>query len=52
MKLGVFGKLWKVIAGIFAAAGKAIIAAVVGLAAWLRSMFRKKEKPDGLPAAP
>jgi len=52
MKLGLFGKLWKVIAGIFAAAGKAIIAAVAGLAAWLRSMFRKKEKPDSLPAAP
>ena len=52
MKLGLFGKLWKVIAGVFAAAGKAIIAGVVGLAAWLRSMFRKKEKPDGLPAAP
>jgi uncharacterized membrane-anchored protein len=51
MKLGLFGKLWKVIAGIFVAAGKAIIAAVVGLAAWLRSMFRKKEKPDGLPSA-
>jgi uncharacterized membrane-anchored protein len=50
MKLGLFGKLWKVIAGLFAAAGKVIIAAVAGVAAWLRSLFRRKSKTqDNLP---
>jgi uncharacterized membrane-anchored protein len=44
MKLGLFGKLWKVIAGIFAAAGKALIAGVVAVAAWIRSLFARKPK--------
>lgn len=44
MKLGLFGKLWKVIAGIIAAAGKAIVAGVVALGAWIRSLFRRKPK--------
>ena len=51
MKLGLFGKLWKVIVGIFAAAGKAIVAGVAAVAAWLRSIFRKKSSKD-LPSTP
>ena len=53
MKLGLFGKLWKVVAGIFAAAGKAIIAGVAALAAGARSLFRRKSKPsDKAPMTP
>jgi uncharacterized membrane-anchored protein len=44
MKLGLFGKLWKLIAGLIAAAGKLIIAAVAGVAAWVRALFRKKSQ--------
>ncbi len=53
MKLGLFGKLWKAIAGIFVAAGKAIVAAVVALAAWLRKLFGRKPKASGgVPTTP
>ena len=44
-KLGLFGKLWKVIAGFFAAAWKFIAIAVVGIGAKLRSMFTRKPEP-------
>ena len=46
-KLGLFGKLWKVIL----ASGKAIIVAIVAAFAWLRSLFRRKSKgqPDATP---
>ena len=43
VKLGLFGKLWKVIAGFFAAAGKFIIVALVAIGAKLRSVFSRKE---------
>jgi uncharacterized membrane-anchored protein len=49
MKLGLFGKLWKVIAGILAAAGKVIIAGVAAIAAALRSIFRKKSSGKDIP---
>jgi uncharacterized membrane-anchored protein len=42
MKLGLFGKLWKLIATFFAAAGKLIIVAVVGIGAWVRKLFRRQ----------
>jgi uncharacterized membrane-anchored protein len=41
MKLGLFGKLWKVVATFFAAAWKAIAIAVAGIAAKVRSFFGK-----------
>ena len=43
VKLGLFGKLWKVIAGFFAAAGKFIVVALVAIGAKLRSVFSRKE---------
>ena len=43
VKLGLFGKLWKVIAGFMAAAGKFIVVLVVAIGAKLRSMFSRKE---------
>lgn len=50
MKLGLFGKMWKLIAAMFAAAGKAIIAAVAAVGAFLKRLFGKKDKSP-LPAA-
>ena len=44
MKLGLFGKLWKVIAAGFAAAGKAIIAAVAAIGAFFKKLFGKRDK--------
>ena len=47
VKLGLFGKLWKLIL----ASGKAIIVGVVAVGAWLRSLFRrKKTQTDPTPA--
>lgn len=43
VKLGLFGKLWKVIAGFFAAAGKFIVVALVAIGAKMRSVFSRKE---------
>ena len=43
-KLGLFGKLWKLIAGLFVALWKVLVAIVVGIIAWVKSLFRKKEK--------
>lgn len=50
MKLGLFGKLWKVIGAGLAAAGKVIVAGVVAVGAAARSFFRKrraKEQGEG-----
>jgi len=44
VKYGVLGKLWKLVAAFFVAAWKMIAAAVIGLSAWIKSLFRKKEK--------
>lgn len=46
-KLGIFGKLWKMVA----AAGKAVIVGVVAVLAWLRSLFRRnKTQNEATPA--
>jgi uncharacterized membrane-anchored protein len=42
-KLGLFGKAWKVILGLFIALKKLIIVAVVGAVAFLKRLFGKKE---------
>ena len=50
MKLGLFGKLWKVIATALAAAGKAIVAGVVAIGAFFKRLFGKRDKsPDAAP---
>jgi uncharacterized membrane-anchored protein len=41
-KLGLFGKLWKLVIAIVLAAKKLIIVVVAGVGGWLRSLFRKK----------
>ena len=52
MKLGLFGKLWKVLASIFVAAWKAIAVAAAAIATKFKSWFGKKEKqPEGTPTA-
>ena len=50
MKLGLFGKLWKVIAAGFAAAGKAIVAAIAAIGAFFKRLFGKREKSQGTTA--
>ncbi len=53
LKLGLLGKLWKFIAGLFFAMGKLIFAAVVGLLAWIKSLFSgKKRTPNSPPPMP
>lgn len=42
-KLGLFGKLWKLIAGLFVAGWKLLVLAVVAIGAKFRSLFGKKE---------
>ena len=42
-KLGVFGKLWKLVLAAVIAAKKLVVAAVIGLVALLRGLFRKKK---------
>ena len=44
VKYGLFGKLFKLVAAFFVAAWKLIVAAAIGLSAWIKSLFRKKEK--------
>jgi uncharacterized membrane-anchored protein len=52
MKLGLFGKLWKVIGSIFVAAWKAIAIAIAAIGAKFRSWFGKKDRqPQGTPTA-
>jgi uncharacterized membrane-anchored protein len=47
VKLGLFGKLWKLIL----ASGKAIIIGVVAALAWVRSLFRRrKNQAEATPA--
>lgn len=43
MKLGLFGKLWKVIASMFVAAWKAVAVAIAAISAKLKSWFGKKK---------
>jgi uncharacterized membrane-anchored protein len=52
MKLGLFGKLWKLLAAFFAAAAKAIIAVVVAAAAWVRNLFRRKPRNPEVASPP
>jgi uncharacterized membrane-anchored protein len=47
MKLGLFGKLWKLIATALAAAGKAIVAGVVAIGAFFKRLFGKRDKSPG-----
>jgi len=50
MKLGLFGKLWKVIASVLVAAWKAIAVAAAAIAAKFKSWFGKKDKQaEGTP---
>ena len=44
MKLGLFGKLWKVIVTGAAALGKALVAAVVAIGAFFKRLFGKRDK--------
>ena len=50
MKLGLFGKLWKVIASLFVAAWKAIAVGVAAISAKFKSWFGKKKKEEESPA--
>jgi uncharacterized membrane-anchored protein len=43
-KLGLIGKLWKLIATAAVALWKLAVAAAVGLSAWLKRVFKKKQK--------
>jgi uncharacterized membrane-anchored protein len=43
VKLGLFGKLWKLVL----AGGKAIIVAVIAALAWVRSLFRRRQRTQG-----
>ena len=47
MKLGLFGKLWKLVLAFALAAKKLIILLVAGVGSWLRSLFRKKGANPG-----
>jgi len=46
-KLGLFGKLWKLVAGIVLASWKLLAAAVVGLFGWVASLLKARVKPQG-----
>lgn len=52
MKLGLFGKLWKVILGIVLALKKLVIVAIAGAAAFFKRLFGKKKEDDPPAAAP
>lgn len=52
MKLGLFGKLWKVIASLFVAAWKAIAVAIAAISAKFKSWFGKKETKEEESPAP
>jgi uncharacterized membrane-anchored protein len=43
-KLGLLGKLWKLMAGLFVALWKLAVAIAVGFVAWIKSLFKKKDK--------
>jgi uncharacterized membrane-anchored protein len=42
-KLGLFGKLWKLVAAMVVALWKLAAAVVVGIIAWVKSLFKKKK---------
>jgi uncharacterized membrane-anchored protein len=50
MNLGLFGKLWKVIAAALASLGKALVAVVAAIGAFFKRLFGKKDKPATTPA--
>ena len=52
LKLGLFGKLWKVIATFFVAAWKAIAIAFAAIATKLKTWFGKKDKQAAPPPTP
>lgn len=41
--MGLFTKLWKLIAGFFVALWKFVVVAVAGVIAWFRSLFRRRD---------
>jgi uncharacterized membrane-anchored protein len=49
-KLGLFGKLWKVVAAMAVALWKLAVAAVVGISALLKRLFKKKNIAPATPA--
>lgn len=51
MKTGLLAKLGKLLAGVFVAMWKLIIAAVVGLLAWVKKLFSRRKDPDSPPAS-
>ena len=51
-KLGLFSKLWKLIAGLFVALWKLLVVAVVGVASWVRSLFKTKDAAPRSPTSP
>jgi uncharacterized membrane-anchored protein len=46
VKLGLFGKLWKLIVAMFAALWKVLIAALVGIGAWLKNLFKRSSSSE------
>lgn len=44
VKLGLFGKLWKLVAALFIAVWKLLVVTVLGVVGWIRSLFRRKTK--------
>jgi uncharacterized membrane-anchored protein len=51
VKLGLFGKLWKLILGVFIAIKKFVIVVLVAIGAFFKKIFKKKEAPEEKPAA-
>lgn len=52
MKLGLFGKLWKLVLGIVLALKKLVIVAIAGAAAFVKKLFGKKKEDEPPPATP
>jgi uncharacterized membrane-anchored protein len=44
VKLGLFGKLWQLIAALFITIWKLLVVAVLGVAGWVRSLFSGKKR--------
>jgi len=51
LQLGLFGKMWKVILGVFLALKKAIVVVIAGIAAFFKRVFGKKDQKPDAPAA-
>jgi len=49
MKLGLFGKLWKLILMVLLAVKKAIIVAIAAIAGFFKKLFGKKKEPEAKP---